>query len=321
MVGWERGKIIIIISILRTVENIWLKLFAVLKFSVLIISLLFPQTKPCSWLLFICPSHALTNPPPAVRDKRCTAVPFPSHRTVISRELRAVWWERIPEPIQTCCPLFFFFFPCGMSVLPSAFINLDKSCWFSFFFFFPIPHGMTSWPAGQVLMLEWVSAALSSAWIKKKSPPLQLHWQGCAKTNTGPRSSLIRIDPVVRFILFYWIVTPAWYHSALCKGRLCCCCFSRPVQCLTTCCCCRVRGARLFPFLFSFKSVCRRPCVAGLYLNILLPCCCGLEYSCSVADPGGCCLEQRAYLYCKFVFFFAITCVPSSCPFPVPLPN
>lgn len=48
MVGWERGKVIIIICILRTVENIGLKLFAVLKFSVLILSLLFPQTKPCS---------------------------------------------------------------------------------------------------------------------------------------------------------------------------------------------------------------------------------------------------------------------------------
>lgn len=154
---------------------------------------------------------------------------------------------------------FFFVFPYRISVLPSAFINLDKSCWF---FFSPIPHGMTPWSAGQVLTLEWVSAALSSAWIQKKSPPLQSHWQGCAKTNTGPKSSLIRIKPVVHFILFYWTVTPAWYHSALCKGRLCCChCFSRPAQCFTPLCCCQVRGTRRVPLSFFFqvhvsKAVC-----------------------------------------------------------------
>lgn len=56
----------------------------------------------------------------------------------------------------------------------------------------------------------------------------------------------------------------------------------------------------MLPFVSSFKSICRRQCVADLYFNMLLPCCCGLEYLCSVADPGGHCLREQAYFYCKF---------------------
>lgn len=315
MVGWERGKVIIIIFILRTVENIGLKLFAVLKFSVLILSLLFPQTKPCSWLLFICSPHALTNPPPAVRDKRCAAVPFPPHRTVISRERRAAWWEKILEPIQTCCPFFFFVFPYRISVLPSAFINLDKSCWFFFFSLF-----LMEWlPGLQGRCLRWNESAL--LWALHELKRRVLHFsrigKGVPRLIQGPKalSSGSKLLCILFCFIGLWLLPGTIQHCA--RGGFAAATAS-PGQRSASLPCAVVRseGQGVFPFLFSFKSMCQRQCVAGSYLNILLPCCCGLEYSCSVADPGGYCLREQAYLYCKF--FFCHHLCSLFLPFPCP---
>lgn len=47
--------------------------------------------------------------------------------------------------------------------------------------------------------------------------------------------------------------------------------------------------------------------MANLYFRVLLPRYSGLECLCSVADPGGHCLREQAYVHCNF--FFVTACV------------
>lgn len=137
-----------------------------------------------------------------------------------------------------------------------------------------------------------------------------LHF-GCiskgAKTNTGPKRALIWINPVGHFILLdfdsclivfgtvpeggYAAATALllWAMGVLFMGQ---------------------RGEVWSPLVLSSllsKAVCR-----WFYFNILFHFCCGLEYLCSVADPGSHCLREWAY-FIVICYCHCLCC--SSCPF------